>query len=73
MLEVLQVRASCLRDDTMGRSVRLHSHAAGGIAKEGLDKRDLPVYEVETVNGVQKHEVRVDAASGQVLSSQLDL
>ena len=47
MLEVLQVRAGCLRDDTMGRSVRLHSHAAGGIAKEGLDKRDLPVVESE--------------------------
>ena len=47
----------------------------GGKAKDAelKYKRDLPVYEVETVNGVQKHEVRVDAASGQVLSSQLDL
>ena len=47
----------------------------GGKAKDAelKYKRDLPVYEVETVNGVQKHEVRVDAAGGQVLSSQLDL
>ena len=46
-LEALQVRAGCLRDDTMGRSVLFHGHAAGRIAKEDLNKRDLPVVESE--------------------------
>ena len=46
----------------------------GGRAKEAelKYKRDLPVYEVGTVNGARKYEVRVNAADGQVLSSHLD-
>jgi len=36
-------------------------------------KKGPSVYKVETVNNIQKYEVRVDANSGQVLSSHIDL
>ncbi|MGF6147671.1 Peptidase propeptide and YPEB domain [Kingella potus] len=47
----------------------------GGKAKDAelKYKRGRPVYEVETVNGAQKHEVRVNAADGKIISSHLDL
>ena len=46
----------------------------GGRAKDAefKYKSGLPVYKVETVNGVRKYEVRVNPANGQVTSSHLD-
>ena len=47
----------------------------GGRAKDAdlSYKKGPSVYKVETVNNIQKYEVRVDANSGQVLSSHIDL
>lgn len=47
----------------------------GGRAKEAeLKYRKGPaVYKVETVKGLEKYDVVVDAQSGQVLSSRIDL
>ena len=46
----------------------------GGKVKEAeLDNENgQAVYKVETVSGTQKHDVKVDAANGQVIFDQLD-
>ncbi|MCP2041753.1 putative membrane protein YkoI [Neisseria sp. HSC-16F19] len=59
---------------SLERAMEIALAKTGGKVKDaGLDhKRGRAVYEVETVVGGQKYEVKVDGSSGQVLSSRIE-
>ena len=59
---------------TLKQAIAAAEAKTGGRAKEAdlKYKSGTPVYKVETVSGTQKHKVRVDAQSGQVLSAHID-
>ncbi len=66
----LEVKAKITADTAVQTALKAHP---GQLRETKLETDDGPlVYSVMILNGVKQYEVRVDAASGAILSNQLD-